>query len=70
MFSLTAKQTEALDMLSGQPTHLMLEGGSRSGKTMLILRTVAARAMKAARSRHAVLRFRFNACKTKIALAS
>lgn len=46
--------------------HIMLFGGSRSGKTFLILRAIAVRAMKAPKSRHAVLRFRFNAVKSAI----
>jgi phage terminase large subunit-like protein len=69
-FKLTAKQIEANDLLGGQSTHVMLSGGSRSGKTILILRAIAIRAMAASRSRHAILRYRFNACKTKIAMAS
>lgn len=44
----------------------MLFGGSRSGKTFLIIRAIVIRAMKAPKSRHAVLRFRFNACKASI----
>jgi hypothetical protein len=38
-------------------THLMLEGGSRSGKTFLNVRNVVMRALKAQRSRHLVVRF-------------
>jgi hypothetical protein len=70
MFKLTAKQVEANDLLGGQSTHVMLAGGARSGKTWLILRALAIRAIKAKKCRQAVLRFRFNACKTKIAMAS
>lgn len=70
LFELTPKQVEANGLLGGQSTHVMLSGGSRSGKTLITLRALAIRAMKARRSRHAVLRYRFNACKTKIAMAS
>lgn len=46
----------------------MLFGGSRSGKTFLIVRAICIRAMKAAGSRHAILRFRFNAVKASVGL--
>lgn len=44
----------------------MLFGGSRSGKTFLLCRAIAVRAIKAAGSRHAILRFRFNAVKQSV----
>ena len=44
----------------------MLFGGSRSGKTFIAVRRVIARALKAPKSRHAMLRFRFNAIKASI----
>lgn len=44
----------------------MLFGGSRSGKTFLLVRNVVMRAMKAPKSRHAILRFRFNAIKASV----
>ena len=46
--------------MAGDAQHILLYGGSRSGKTFLILRAIAHRAICAARSRHAVLRFRLN----------
>jgi predicted phage terminase large subunit-like protein len=46
----------------------MLFGGSRSGKTFLHVRNVVFRALKAPKSRHAVLRFRFNHVKASIVL--
>lgn len=63
---LTPKQQQALDLLGGDATHLMLFGGSRSGKTFLLVRALCARAIKAPKSRHAILRFRFNAVKNSI----
>ena len=63
---LTAKQEEANRLLAGPSTHQMLFGGSRSGKTFLLVRAVCVRAIKAPKSRHAVLRFRFNAVKNSI----
>ena len=41
--------------------HIMLFGGSRSGKTFLLVRNIVMRALKAPGSRHVILRFRFNA---------
>lgn len=46
----------------------MLFGGSRSGKTFLLTRNIVFRALKAPESRHAALRFRFNAIKSSIVL--
>lgn len=63
---LTAKQEEAQQVLSGPATHILLIGGSRSGKTFLLVRNIVFRALKAAKSRHAVFRFRFNACKAAV----
>ncbi len=65
---LTAKQQEAQRILAGDATHVMLYGGSRSGKTFLLVRNVVMRALKAPRSRHAVLRFRFNAVKSSVVM--
>lgn len=65
---LTAKQEEAQRMLAGQATHQLLEGGSRSGKTSLLVRNTSLRAIKAPGSSHAILRFRFNHCKASIVL--
>lgn len=44
----------------------MLAGGTRSGKTFLLVRAVVIRALKAPRSRHAVMRFRFGHVKQSI----
>lgn len=53
-------------MISGDQTHSLLFGGSRSGKTFAIIRIIVIRALAAPKSRHAVLRFRFNSVKTSI----
>ncbi len=63
---LTAKQEQAQEILAGEATHIMLFGGSRSGKTFLLVRNIVMRALKAPKSRHAILRFRFNAVKASI----
>ena len=44
----------------------MLRGGSRSGKTFLLVRAVFQRAINAPGSRHAIFRFRFNHAKTSV----
>lgn len=64
--SLTKAQQEAQKVLAGNATHIMLEGGSRSGKTFLLTRGVTTRAIKAPKSRHCILRFRFNHIKASI----
>lgn len=66
MFKETEKQTEANGLLSCGATHLMLYGGSRSGKTFKFVRTTVIRALASPMSRHAILRFRFNHVKTSI----
>ena len=65
---LTERQQQAQRILAGPATHVMLYGGSRSGKTFLLVRNIVMRALKAPRSRHAVLRFRFNAVKSSVVM--
>ncbi len=67
-FALTERQKEANTLLGDPAQHIMLFGGSRSGKTFLICRAVAWRALKAPKSRHAILRFRFNAVKQSVVM--
>lgn len=67
-FSLTDKQKAAQALIGGAQTHTMLFGGSRSGKTFLLVRAIVVRALAAPGSRHAILRFRFNAVKQSIGL--
>lgn len=67
-FTRTARQQEAWELLSGPAKHVMLAGGARSGKTLLICQAVAMRALAARRSRHAVMRYRFSAVKKSIVL--
>ena len=64
--NLTAKQLEAQHILTKLATFGMLFGGSRSGKTFLLLHNVVMRALKAPGSRHCVLRFRFNHIKSSV----
>lgn len=58
-FSLTERQREATRLLAGPARHTMLYGGSRSGKSFVLMRATVMRAAKAAKSTHAVFRFRF-----------
>jgi len=65
-FKLTAKQGQAMALFALAAIYVMLFGGSRSGKTFIIVRAVVVRALAAAHSRHAILRFRFNHVKASI----
>lgn len=65
-FKLTEKQTEANAILASPARHILLRGGSRSGKTFLICRALLIRALKAKGSTHAVLRQHFNHLKFSI----
>lgn len=47
--------------------YALLFGGSRSGKTFIIIRNIIIRAAKK-KSRHLICRFRFNSCKTSIGM--
>jgi len=61
----TAKQHEAIALLQGDARHVMLYGGSRSGKTFILLYALIVRALKT-KSRHLILRLHFNHVKTSI----
>ena len=63
---LTEKQIAANKLLGGPQQHILLYGGSRSGKTFLTVRAMVIRALAASGSRHAILRFRYNAVKASI----
>jgi phage terminase large subunit-like protein len=65
-FHLTSAQLKAQSMLASIARYLMLFGGSRSGKTFLLIRSVVLRALKAPNSRHAVFRFRLAHIKSSI----
>ena len=65
---LTVKQLAAEAVLAGIAVYIILFGGSRSGKTFLIVRSIVIRAIKAPNSRHCILRFRFNHVKSSIVL--
>lgn len=67
-FKLTAAQDKARDTLISDATYCALGGGSRSGKTFLLVRQVIVRALREPNSRHAIFRFRFNHLKASIIL--
>lgn len=66
-FKLTPKQSRQIDMIGSSATHCMAYGGSRSGKTFGFVRAMMIRAL-AHKSRHAMLRYRFNHIKASIIL--
>ena len=67
MFQKTEKQKEAIELLVGKAKNIALFGGSRSGKTFILMFAIVVRALKM-RSRHAVFRYHFNDVKTSICL--
>ncbi len=67
-FALTPKQAEAQEVLNSPARHILLAGGSRSGKTFQIVRKQVQRRLKAPGSRGAVLRFRTGHVRQSIVL--
>ena len=65
---LTDRQKEATALLQSGRRHILLVGGARSGKTTVIVNQIAARAVNSGNSRHAILRFRYNAVRPSIAM--
>lgn len=63
-FQRTLKQREATGILAHY-FFAMLFGGSRSGKTFIIIRSIILRALKV-KSKHLIVRFRFNHVKSSI----
>lgn len=68
IFKFNDKQLEAQRTIFTLATAMwiMLFGGSRSGKTFLIVRNIVMRALLAPKSRHLIARFRFNHVKASI----
>lgn len=64
-FKLTKKQTQAVSILASEAKQILLYGGSRSGKTYSLVRSIIIRACKT-KSRHVILRLNFNHVKTSI----
>ena len=62
----TYKQGEAWELLREGPRNVLLVGGSRSGKTTLIVEEILCRAIHYPGSRHLIARLRFSHAKTAI----
>jgi len=67
-FTLTAKQEEAIDLISSPAKHILLVGGARSTKTFTLVRSKIIRALAVPNSRHLIARFRFNSVKKSVML--
>lgn len=67
-FTKTDAQERAADLIVGPATHILLRGGSRSGKTFEICRTNLFRAAICPESSHTILRQKFNHLKASIVL--
>jgi phage terminase large subunit-like protein len=70
MVSFSPGQEAARLLLEGPQRYTCLAGGTRSGKTFLIVRAIVMRALQAKGSRHAILRFHANAARASIALGT
>jgi PBSX family phage terminase large subunit len=64
-FKKTPKQIEATRLIADKQ-EVLLEGGSRSGKSFIIIRNIILRALKYPDTRHLIVRFRFNHVKQSI----
>lgn len=60
----TKRQEQALQLLGSDARHILLRGGSRSGKTVILVEALLTRALAVAGTRHAILRFRANSLKS------
>lgn len=65
-FTCTKIQAIALDLIAGAATFILLYGGSRSGKTAILVFSIFVRAYFFPGSRHLIARFRFNHAKTSL----
>ncbi|MCI0600895.1 MAG: phage terminase large subunit, partial [Beijerinckiaceae bacterium] len=70
MISFSPGQEAARRLLEGPQRYTCLAGGTRSGKTFLIVRSIVTRALRAKGSRHAILRFHANAARASITLGT
>lgn len=64
-FKETSKQLDALSLM-GEHTYCLFEGGSRSGKTFIIIWSIIFRAVKYAGTRHLTGRLHFSHAKTSL----
>jgi len=66
-FKKTDAQKQAIKILAGSAKHVALSGGSRSGKSFILMYAMIVRAAKE-KSRHCILRLNFNHVKRSIVL--
>ena len=66
MFEKTPDQKAATKLLASGAKHVLLYGGSRSGKTFLLVYSIIIRALKAPNTRHAIFRLHFNHAKQSV----
>lgn len=64
-FEKTEAQAQAVRLMGSPAKHILLYGGSRSGKTMIFLRSIVIRSLKV-KSRHVILRHAFNHVKQSV----
>jgi len=69
VFRYTEAQKQALAAAGGAAVHLLLYGGSRSGKSFALCCALVVRALKSPGSRHAVVRRYFSAVHASTAKA-
>lgn len=68
LFKKTTVQEKALQLLTGPSRYVLLFGGSRSGKTFILVYAILVRALRAAGSRHAILRLHGNSVRQSVLL--
>lgn len=68
LFKKTTVQEKALRLLTGPSRYVLLFGGSRSGKTFILVCAILVRALRAAGSRHAILRLHGNSVRQSVLL--
>lgn len=66
LFKKTTVQEKALRLLTGPSRYVLLFGGSRSGKTFILVYAILVRALRAAGSRHAILRLHGNSVRQSV----
>lgn len=64
--SLTEKQCKAIRLLGGPAKHILLWGGARSGKSVILCMKLIQRACRYPESRHLIVRWRQSHAKTSI----
>lgn len=68
LFKKTRAQEKALRLLTGPSRYVLLFGGSRSGKTFILVYAILVRALRAPCSRHAILRLHGNSVRQSVLL--